>query len=280
MTIRRLLPATLAPLAVALAVAATPSNARAGVLDSVLQYGEDRLYDFADIFRVRAGIPRHGEGYGAKLRVTALAQLGYVRFNGDYWGMERRAWGWADEDRVEGGVSLLYGSRQEMMAVWGNTFLTGDSLWSEIENRRIIRNLPYWDDGRGRLDSIGVEVATPVLALDLGLYPSEALDFLAGFVLIDIFNDDRMFLENKWEYEFTKPTTLPGPDLEASTRRKAAELDALYSGLEEQRLEEAGQLERVDEDAADSDEDAPEVLPTETGEDTGAEPAPEPPAGE
>ncbi|MBI5154866.1 hypothetical protein HZA57_06485, partial [Candidatus Poribacteria bacterium] len=218
---------SLAAAAVA-ALCLTPLDASAQEAErsGVVQYFVDRGHDFLDIFRLRAGVPRHGEGYGAKARVTSLAQVGFVHYDGVYAGMERRGIGWTDERRTEGGISLAYASANEMLPRGGNQFLRGDTLWSDIENRRIVRNLPYWDDGRGHFLSLGGEVATPVLALDAGVYPSEALDFLTGFFTIDIFNDDELWMIES--YVHTAPTTKPGPDLKAATARKRAEMEALY----------------------------------------------------
>lgn len=211
-------------------------------LDGPLQYGKDRFNDFVDIFRLRVGVPRTGRGYGVKARATTLAQAGYVRYDGHYFGIDRRAAGLFSEDRLEGGASIIYGSRQEMRGEWGNEYLRGDTQWSVVEDRRILRNLPHWDDGRQRYLSAGAEVATPLLAVDAGVYPEEALDFLLGFFTIDVYTDDQLFEDSRPGPRFRRPTTLPGADTEASTRRKREELDSLYGDMtaeEDARNQEA-----------------------------------------
>ncbi len=221
--------------AVALGLA-TPAVADVG------QYGKDRVNDFVDIFRLRAGLPLSGRGYGVKARATSLAQVGFVHYNGTYVGLDRRGIGAVRERRTEGGVSIFYASANQMMPLWGNEYLEGNTPWTDLKDRKIIRNLPAWDDGRSRLFSVGAEVALPFLALDLGLYPEEALDFATGFFLVDIYRDDELFLREKEVQRRWVPTDPPTPDLEASTRRKQEELDALYGeGLRQQMLEE-GQL--------------------------------------
>ncbi len=220
----------------------TPAAAEADVVGGSLQYGKDRVNDFVDIFRLRVGVPRSGRGYGAKARVTALAQLGFVHYNGHYLGLDRRGIGIVRERRTEGGISLLYGSTNQMMPLWGNEYLEGTTPWTDLKDRKIIRNLPSWDDGRSRLLSIGAEVATPILALDAGVYPEEALDFVAGFFLIDIFRDDELFLRQRDVQGQFVPTTPPSPDLDAATRRKREEMDALYGESIRRQMLEEGQL--------------------------------------
>lgn len=189
-------------------------------------YLRDRGNDFLDIFRLRAGMPNNGEAWGAKVRVTSLAQVGYVHFDGDYIGLSRRGFGWIEERRTEGGVSLAYASRHQNIVRSGNQYLSEQTLWSEVENRRLVLNKPYWDDGRGDVLSIGAEVATPIGALDLAVNPSQALDFVVGWVGIDLFNDDERNLRGYWRYQFDGPTTPPGPDPQAATARKRAQLIA------------------------------------------------------
>lgn len=221
------------------------------LLDGPSMYAKDRFNDFVDIFRLRLGVPRTGRGYGAKARVTTLAQAGYVRYDGNYFGIDRRAAGLFSEDRIEGGASIIYGSRQEMRGEWGNEYLRGDTQWSTVEDRRILRNLPHWDDGRQRYLSAGAEVATPLLAVDAGVYPEEALDFVLGFFTIDFYTDDQLFEDSRPGPRFRRPTTLPGADTEASTRRKREELDALYGDMvtEEQAADEKAKLEGFSDEA-------------------------------
>jgi hypothetical protein len=212
-------------LAAALALSAisllAPTKADAGVFDGPWTYVKDRFHDGLDIFRLRIGFPDQGRGLGAKVRVTSLAQAGYIYWHGTYVGLEKRGFGVVEERRREMGVSLLYGSFNRMEPLHGNSFLKANSDWSRIEDRRILRNLPHWDDGRQRHLSIGAEVATPLLGVDVGVYPEEILDFALGFILIDIFNDDQLFGHNT---EYLDATTMPGPDGEAPFARKRREM--------------------------------------------------------
>ncbi|MEQ8820676.1 MAG: hypothetical protein RLY93_10550 [Sumerlaeia bacterium] len=215
---RRFLTTTL----ILLAALAVPMQASAGYL-------ADRGNDFLDIFRFRAGVPRHGEGYGAKVRATALAQAGFVHYNGSYWGLDRRAFGLVEEQRTEGGVSLAYASTHNVMPYWGNMWLDEDTIWHRAEERHIVRNLPYWDNGRGHFFSLETEVATPIFGIDLGLYPTEAIDFLTGIVTIDPWNDDASRIARSYEYRpaYIIPSTDPEPDMDAAENRKRLELMSL-----------------------------------------------------
>lgn len=206
-------------------------------------YARDRAHDFADIFRLRAGVPSKGKGYGAKARVTALAQAGYVHFDGSYTGMMQRGIGVTREDRTEGGVSLFYASRHRTNPSWtANEFLSADTLWSEVEDRRILLNLPYWDDGRGDLLGVGAEVATPILAIDVGVYPSQVLDFCTGFVLIDLFNDDQMNFFRQYPYSYQPIEQFGIDEDDTGAEDKIMEIDAIKSAIEQKRLEEEGQM--------------------------------------
>jgi len=212
-----------------LAALSAPSQAHAGFLGGVGAYAKDRFHDLLDVVRLRGGVPEEGKGIGAKAKVTSLAQVGYVQFRGKMAGMERRAIGVTAERRSEGGLSLLYASSHEMRPVAGNDFIHADTAWSEIEDRRIIRNLPHWDDGRRRFLGVGAEVATPILALDAGVYPEEALDFIVGWVGIDLYDDDELFLNGGDLYE---PTTPRVPDTHAPFRAKRASLEAFDERME------------------------------------------------
>lgn len=205
---------TPALLAAALSVTATP--APAGFVEGVGIYIQDRVNDFADIFRLRAGIPNGGRSIGLKARATVFAQAGYVYFDGDYWGMDRRSIGMVEELRQEGGVSILYGSNTEMVPIIGNVFMRGDSEWSKIYERTLVRYHAAWDDGRQRPFSLGLEVALPVVAFDVGLYPTEAFDFVIGFTTIDLYKDDRLYQPTlRQEAPARVP---PRPDKEAPFR--------------------------------------------------------------
>lgn len=206
----------------------------------VVTYFTDRVHDFLDIFRVRAGFPDGGKGIGVKARATVLAQAGYVYFDGTYAGLERRGIGIVDERRHEGGVSFIYLSRNEMEPTWGNMFLKGGEEWHEVRDRRILRNLPHWDDGRRRPLSFGAEVVTPILALDLGVYPEEAFDFVLGIFTIDIFKDDQL---RNYRVPYREGEALPLPFKDAPFAPKRQQFEELQLKLLIAEMEELGQVE-------------------------------------
>lgn len=205
-------------------LAAAPRPAAAGVAE----YFRDRGEDFLDIFRIRYIVPYRAEGYGAKARVTALAQVGYVHLNGSAYGMDRRAIGHNVEKRTEGGVSIFYASRTEMVKVSGNQYLDSDSDWNQAAARGIMRQGGAWDDGRRHPVSIGAEVELGILGIDLGVYPTEAFDFLTGWIFFDIYKDDRSFTDR-----------LPEFDVEAKEARAKEEEEAAKRAAEEAAKESA-----------------------------------------
>lgn len=243
----------LAALTVAATLSALPVGGHAGFFGGVATYGKDRFHDLLDIFRLRGGIPEDGKGLGVKAKVTSLAQVGYVHFNGRMYGMERRALGATYERRTEGGLSLLYGSLSEMEPLHGNSFLQANSGWSMIEDRRIIRNLPHWDDGRRRFLGIGAEIATPLFALDAGVYPEEAIDFVLGWVGMDIYDDDELWLHDTVSIPATEPRLLPDPLAPFSAKRQTLK-DFDDAVTLQKALEEA-----TPAPAAPTDEAAPAV---------------------
>lgn len=208
----------LMPAIALLLLAAAPRPASAGVVE----YFRDRGEDFLDIFRIRYIVPYRAEGYGAKARVTALAQVGYVHLNGNAYGMDRRAIGHNAEKRTEGGVSVFYASRTEMVKVSGNQYLDSDSDWSQAAPRGIMRQGGAWDDGRRHPASIGAEVELGILGIDLGVYPTEAFDFVTGWIFFDIYKDDRSFTDR-----------LPEFDVEAKEAKAKEEEEAAKRAAEE-----------------------------------------------
>ena len=249
--------------AAAALVATLPSAGHADVLRCIGHYCADRGNDLMDVLRIRGGAPDGGKGGGIKARVTSLAQVGYVYFDGTYAGMDRRGIGVVDERRREGGVSLLYGSYNNMEPRTGNFFLKTDTPWSLLEDRRLLRNLPYWDDGRKRFLSVGAEVAAPLAAVDLGVYPEEALDFVLGFTTIDIFNDDKLYGIHVPHHDATTP---PGPKKDAPFAEKQAKFDAFKAQMAAKALQDAGEGGESTEKAADGtmvpQGDLPAQMPT------------------
>ncbi|GAB4323395.1 MAG: hypothetical protein Kow0059_18750 [Candidatus Sumerlaeia bacterium] len=196
-------------------------RARSGVA----QYFIDRGNDLLDIVRLRIGVPHKAHAFGVKARVTSLAQLGFVWFEGAQYGLDRRALGQWHEGRTEGGVSLAYFSNVQNESGWGNRFLRADDPWTTFQARGIVRNDLYWDDGRRHPLSIGAELQTGILpGLDLGIYPGEVLDFLFGFLTLDYWDDDGLHVNRNLrrlerlrsdalnEVATEAPTAAPAPE--------------------------------------------------------------------
>jgi|GEM_PF-525901 len=172
----------------------TAVTLEAGVPD----YFRDRGNDFLDIFLLRVSAARGARGIGLHARATCLAQIGMVYFEGEHFGLDRRGIGVWKEKRTQGGVSLFSFSSVQNEIVWGNYFLQEDTPWINFEERGLVRNDVYWDDGRKHIFSLKAEVQPGILpGLELGLYPFESLDFLVGLFTLDPQNDD---LERVFQY--------------------------------------------------------------------------------
>ncbi len=180
-----------------LTIALPPLPARAAsVGEIVLGYFRDRGNDFLDIFRLRLSAPRQLMGFGFHLRATALAQVGILYFQGEHFGLDRRALGVWREERFTGGISALYYTDVVNDIVYGNRFTDEDDIWSLWQERGIVRNNIYWDDGRRHPVSIGVEVQLAILpGVDVGIYPTELVDFVVGFFTLDPWDDDLLRME-------------------------------------------------------------------------------------
>ena len=177
---RKRLPAVVLFLAVAISAQA-----------SIWGYFRDRGADFLDIFLLRVSAPRKAHALGFHARATGLAQLGGIYFEGEHFGMDRRAIGVWQERRKQGGVSLLFFSSVQNEVVWSNYFLQEDTPWMNFQDRGLIRNDVYWDDGRRHFLSLNAEVQFGVLpGMEVGAYPLELIDFAVGFLTMDPQNDD------------------------------------------------------------------------------------------
>ena len=170
-----------------LLVLLTIGSAQAGIGS----YLKDRGADLLDVFLLRVSVARKARGFGARARATALVQAGGIYFEGEHFGMDRRAIGVWKDRRSEGGISLLYFTSVQNDVVWGNYFLRPGTPWMKFEERGIVRNNIYWDDGRKHPLSFNAEIQPGLLpGLEVGIYPTEALDFLSGFLTLDPHNDD------------------------------------------------------------------------------------------
>ena len=156
----------------------------------------ERARDFADIFRARVAVPEEPSSFALKVRATSLLQLGAVRFDGRLYGMDQRQMGPWDQTRREVGASLLYFSSVQSEP-WTPECPTGERAYDPD-----FLHYNGWDDGRNRPFSLGLMVQPFFLpGVDLGLYPSEAVDFALGLVGVDMLKDDRL----------APPAQLPNP---------------------------------------------------------------------
>ena len=179
----------------------------------IVSYFRDRGADFLDIFLFRISAPRGARGIGFRARATALAQVGAVYFEGEHFGIDRRGIGVWEEHRKQGGISLLSFSSVENEIIWGNYFLKPDTPWMRFQERGLIRNDIYWDDGRKQFFSINAEVQPSILpGLEIGIYPVEILDFAVGFLTLDPQNDDLARVQ-KYAPEFEEKETTPTMEL-------------------------------------------------------------------
>lgn len=125
------------------------------------------------------------------VRATALAQVGAVYFDGEHAGLDRRAFGVWRENRVQGALGPLACTSIDMKTIQGNSFAYAHTQWSQDEERGIVRNGLYWDDGRQDLLAIGVEIQPGILpGIEVRFHPLELIDFLIGWTTIDVLNDD------------------------------------------------------------------------------------------
>ncbi|HOE63418.1 MAG TPA: hypothetical protein PKW18_08500 [Candidatus Sumerlaeota bacterium] len=190
-------------LLIALILSLAIANTQAGVVG----YFRDRGADFLDLFLFRISAPRGARGLGVRARATALAQANALYFEGEQFGMDRRGIGVWAERRTQGGISLLSFSNIENDIVWGNYFLKPDTPWMKYEERGLIRNDNYWDDGRHDFFSVSAEVQPILLpGVEIGCYPVEIVDFIVGFLTLDPQNDDLARVK-KYAPEFSDKET-------------------------------------------------------------------------
>jgi len=177
----------------------------------ILGYFRDRGADFMDIFLLRVSAARKARGFGFRARATALAQASALYFEGEHFGLDRRGIGVWKERRSQGGLSLLSFSSIENEIVWGNYFLQ-ESPWMNFEERGLVKNDVYWDDGRKHFLSISAEVQPGLLpGVEAGIYPVEIVDFLTGFFTLDPMDDD-LARVMKYAPEYQIEEEIPGEE--------------------------------------------------------------------
>jgi len=192
----------------------------------IVSYFRDRGADFLDIFLFRISAPRGARGIGFRARATALAQVGAVYFEGEHFGIDRRGIGVWEERRKQGGISLLSFSSVENEIVWGNYFLKQDTPWMRFQERGLIRNDVYWDDGRKHFFSVSAEIQPSILpGFEIGIYPVEILDFAVGLLTLDPQNDDlarvRKYAPEYEEEETTSTKELKELPMDFETLKKS-----------------------------------------------------------
>lgn len=138
-------------------VAAAPYNGQSvgnSLLDIVLYYVPNRVLDAIDIGRASVGI---GSGFGFNVRATELAEIGYGQYSTTRFGMKGRVMPVYDEKIDEAGIGFLG---------WVNGCLQRDP------------------------SEVGADLHLGVIGVQAAVSLVEAVDFVAGFALIDLQSDD------------------------------------------------------------------------------------------
>ena len=219
-------------------------------------YWGNRLYDFMDLFRFEWGVPRDFRAGGATFKATALAQVGFVYFEGKKVGLERRAVGIIRQDKIEGGVTPVYYSCLREAGEFGNYFMRTDTDWAKVRDRRIIRNGFFWSDGTGRPWAIGAEVELLCLGgPDVQFYICEFADFVVGWVGMDPRGDDvsrlvHADLDNQY-FDGTPPKPLSGPETKPVAAKPVAGIAAKPGDVEARTRDLENQLKARDKEIAD-----------------------------
>ena len=125
-----------------------------GLVDIILYYVPNRVLDLVDIGRVSIGI---GCGWGFNVRATELLELGYGQYSTTRFGMKGRVMPVYDEKIDEGGIGFLG---------YVNGCLQRDP------------------------SEIGADLHLGVIGAQAAVSLMEAVDFVTGFVLIDLQCDD------------------------------------------------------------------------------------------
>ena len=126
----------------------------------IATYVPNRILDLFDIVRLRV---RFGSGTASSFRLTRPVSATVGRYSTFYLG--------------------LYGPRGEKMVPSPVGFESYD--WDDAPRAARDSPEPYYG-----LGEVGIGFQIPGPGLDVGVEPFEALDFLAGFLLIDLVGDD------------------------------------------------------------------------------------------
>ena len=123
-------------------------------LKVLLYYVPNRALDFIDIFRLNIGV---GCGWGVNVRVTELLEAGVGQYETTRFGMKGRVLPVYEENIDEGGIAILG---------YVNGCLQRDPT------------------------EIGADLHIAVIGAEAAVSLAEAADFITGFVLIDLQDDD------------------------------------------------------------------------------------------
>lgn len=140
-----------------------PPPPHGSIASKILLYIPNRIFDFLDIFRIRA---RVGPGFGASVRVTKYV----ATYLGAY-------------ATIYGG---LPGPRMRKMPRSPIGFETYNGATLSVLDGT-------WDGGFGpdySPSEIGVGIQLAVVGIDIGIDPVEIADFFAGILMFDIRDDD------------------------------------------------------------------------------------------
>ncbi len=139
---------------------ARPARAEAGIITSIVMYVPNRVFDLVDIFRVRV---RVGPGISAGVRATRPVSA--------YLGLHSTIF-----------VGLP-GPRGGKKIPWPVGFDVRAGAQASIADAS--EGTPYYDPLE-----VGLEVQPLIAGVNLGIGVFEILDFVTGFVFIDLQGDD------------------------------------------------------------------------------------------
>ncbi|MCX7049154.1 MAG: hypothetical protein NTX50_27165 [Candidatus Sumerlaeota bacterium] len=195
-------------------------------LSGCCQYGQNRLYDFCDIFQFGGGVtsqnPKAGitpPAIGVYVQATEYMNLGAVYFNGSLAEMDGRGFYAGPEEHLRYGLFCYQGTQinQNYLAGSENYFKKSKCLWTKRMNSNAMRwnktpakeldyeyfaeeiheGFPIMPRGWQYWENVAVElgISEPFLThlgfdIRVGIDPSEISDFILGIFTIDYNNDD------------------------------------------------------------------------------------------
>jgi hypothetical protein len=136
---------------------------KSSTLSTILLYVPNRIFDLLDIFRIRVRI---GPGIGAGIRITEPLSI--------FAGSHAAIYAGLPGPRQTPEVPLPIGAE----AVAGGRLSLLDGVYASDTSSRHSQT------------EIGIETQLLLVGIDIGIDPLEILDFLTGFFLIQIRDDD------------------------------------------------------------------------------------------